>query len=96
MPANRELTLTLPPEVPAGHVRLRLDWEPEAPPGGYRRRSLHPSLVPEKDAYIALLPELLRTRAGQYVVIADGKLLVAADTEREALHRAFRAARWCF
>ncbi len=82
---DRELTLTLPPEVPAGRVRLRVTWESEPLPGGYVRRTLHPSLVPEEDAYIRLLPELLKTHLGKYVVIYGGGVAAVAPTKIEAL-----------
>ena len=92
VPANHELTLTLPPEVPEGRVRLQVTWEAEPLPGGYRRRDLHPSLVPEEDAYVRMLPELLRTHLGKYVGIHGGELVAAASTKMEALRAANRCA----
>ena len=89
---DRELTLTLPPEVPAGRVRLRVTWDSEPLPGGYVRRTLHPSLVPEEDAYIRMLPELLKTHLGQYVVIHGGRLIAFGSKQHEVLKSAFQIA----
>lgn len=89
---DRELTLTLPPEVPAGRVRLRVTWESEPLPGGYLRRKLHPSLIPEEDAYIRMLPELLKTHLGKYVVIHGGEVIASGDREHEIIQSAFRTA----
>ncbi len=88
VPTNHEVTLTLPPEVPTGRVKLRVSWEAEGLPGGYRRRRLHPSLVAEEDAYIRMLPDLLKTHYGKYVVIRGGKLIASAHTEHKVLNAA--------
>ena len=93
VPSNHEVTLTLPPEVPTGRVKLQVSWVAESLPGGYVRRKLHPSLVPEEDAYIRMLPELLKTHYGKYVVIRDGKLIASADSEHKALQAAFALER---
>ena len=70
VPPNHQVTL--PPEVPTGRVKLHVSWETESLPGGYRRRKLHPSLVADEDAYIRMLPELLKTHYGKYVAIVGG------------------------
>ena len=85
--------VTLPPDVPTGRVTLRVSWEPESLPGGYRRRKLHPSLVADEDAYIRMLPELLKTHYGKYVVIRDGRVIATADTEHKVLNAAMEIER---
>ena len=91
VPPNHQVTL--PPEVPTGRVKLHVSWEAEGLPGGYVRRKLHPSLVPEEDAYIRMLPELLTTHYGKYVVIRNGKLIASADTEHKVLKAAMEIER---
>jgi len=82
--------VTLPPEVPTGRVKLHVSWEAESFPGGYRRRKLHPSLVADEDAYIRMLPELLKTHSGRYAVIVGGELVAATVSKADALREGWR------
>jgi hypothetical protein len=88
VPPNHRVTL--PPEVPAGRVKLHVTWEAEGQPGGYGRRKLHPSLVADEDAYIRMLPELLKTHSGKYVAIVGGKLVAATATKADALREGWK------
>ena len=86
VPESRTVTLTLPPEVPVG--RLRLTLQPPAdippPPKGISEKALR-----ERAAFFRLLPELLKTQRGKVVAIHDEQVVAIGD-ERRALIEAAR------
>lgn len=78
IPEDRRLTVELPPEFPVGPQRLSVSVN-ERPQ--QRRSGIHPSMVPEREAFQRLLPELLRDHPEQYVAIKGGKVIAIAPTE---------------
>jgi hypothetical protein len=85
VPEDRRLVLELPPEVPTGPQRLTLN--PIQEKSVARHRGIHPSMVPEHQAFLRMLPDLLRDYPEQYAAIKDGKVVVIAATEQEAIRR---------
>jgi hypothetical protein len=81
VPADRRVTITLPPEVPVGPVAVQLTVEPPAPDpgavGGGPTADAKFNL--EWAAFHQLLPELLKTHRGQFVAIHDGQVIGSGD-----------------
>ena len=77
IPEDHRLTVELPPEFHTGqHVSVIVNGQPQQ-----KRYEIHPSMVPEREAFYRLLPELLRDHPEQYVAIKGGKVIAIAPTE---------------
>ena len=102
IPESRQITLTLPADVPTGDAELEIIVHGRAPqefvvtlpedtrPRVYPSRPTHPVLATEHDAFQKLLPELMKTHAGKYVAVSGGEVVAVADSEVGALTEAHR------
>jgi hypothetical protein len=79
VPESRQVTVTLPPDVPTGRVWLTLTVEGSdvgcVPP----YRPDNPALIPEHQAFHRMLPELVRTHHGKYVAVYQGRVVASGD-----------------
>ena len=93
VPEDRRLVVDLPPEFPTGPQRLlvSVDGQPTK-----RKYGIHPTMVPEREAFIRLLPELLRDYPEQFVAIKDGKVVAIAPTELGVLRESSKLVRGSF
>lgn len=96
VPESREVTLTLPPDVPVGEAELEIVVRapvaevavllpPDARPTVFPPRPTHPQLAVEFDAFERLLPNLMRDHAGRFVALRGGAVVAVADSEVAAL-----------
>src|SRR5262249_5262737 len=96
IPESRQVTVTLPEDVPVGDVELEIvvrepDKEfavtlpPDNRPKAFPKRPTHPTLAAEFDAFQAKLPELMKLDAGKYVALRGGEVIAVADNEVGAL-----------
>lgn len=96
VPESRQITITLPPDVPVGDAELEIVVrEPGAEiavplPASARAtafpsRPTHPQLAAEFDAFERLLPDLMRDHAGKFVALRGGTVVAVAATKTEAL-----------
>src|SRR6266853_2032557 len=94
VPENRQVTLTLPPEVLTGPAKLRVAVDQgesakefvvtfpfDSVPREFPTRPIHPELAREFDEFQAMLPELLKTHRGKYVAMWHGKIVASGDNE---------------
>lgn len=91
IPADRQITLTLPPEVPAGRAEVFLliasaETTPSAAPP-----SAPPSDKFEREwaAFRRLLPDLVDTHRGSYVAIHGGSVVDTGPDQVEVAKRAY-------
>jgi hypothetical protein len=105
VPESRQVTLTLPPDVPVGEAELEITVRrpgeevpvfevvlpPDDCPHVFPSRPTHPKLAAEHDAFERMLPELMKTLAGKYVAVHDGAVVAVGDDRIEALTRAHAA-----
>jgi hypothetical protein len=86
VPADRRVTITLPPDVPVGPAEIQLRLEP--PPPGADAVGDGPTNDPkfnrEWAAFHELVPELLETHRGQCVAIHEGRV-VGSGTDKVAV-----------
>jgi hypothetical protein len=105
IPENRQVVLTLPPDVPTGRADFVVSIEssgqatepmpaPDVDPSLVRTafpvRPTHPVLAREYDAFQALLPELLKSYRGQYVAVHDGKVVAHGPDQAEVAIQAYQ------
>jgi hypothetical protein len=83
VPESRQVTLTLPPEVPVGKAKLTVHPTP-TPPGADGK------FERERAAFYRLLPELLKTHRGKVVAIHDEQVLVVGDDNVQVGLEAYR------
>jgi hypothetical protein len=91
VPADRRVTITLPPGVPVGpaEVQLSLAWPPpdaDAVDGG---PTADPKFNREWAAFYELLPELLKTLRGQYVAIHEGQVVASGPDKNVVCRQAY-------
>jgi hypothetical protein len=103
VPENREVTLTLPADVPpgehdfevtvttAGHEPsvFEVVLPPDDGPKEFPPRPTNPVLAPEHDAFLRMLPDLMKQYPGKYVALRGGAVVAVGDTEVDALTRAY-------
>lgn len=97
VPESRQITVTLPPEVPTGRVDLTVKVEPRLPetPGTAPPlpesiiKTSPPKFLREREAFYRLLPELLKTHRGQYVAIHEGEVIESGPDLMEVVTRAY-------
>ncbi len=89
VPESRTVTLTLPPEVPIGKVKLTVQPQTDVPrpPAGLSEKALR-----ERAAFYRLLPELLKTHRGKVVAIHDEKVIAVGDERRPVIDEARKIA----
>src|SRR5438552_19129717 len=86
VPENRQVTVTLPSEVPVGRAELTVSVDragdafmaavdSAAVRKAYPPRPEHPKLASEYDAFQRLLPELLPSLRDQFVAVHDGQVV---------------------
>lgn len=96
IPESRQITLTLPPDVPVGDAELEIvvrepsteftvTLPPDNRPKVFPSRPTHPQLAAEFDAFERMLPELMKQHAGKYVALRGGQVVAVADSEVGAL-----------
>ncbi len=81
VPESRQVTLTLPPEVPVGKATVSVGPPPTPTPFV----PIFP-LAREVEAFDRMLPELLKTHHGQYVAVYQGGV-VGVGAEKLAVAR---------
>ncbi len=102
VPESRQVLLTLPPDCPVGEADLKVvvrqrdrstdavetihlpDTLFTARPG----RPTNPKLATEHDAFLCMLPELLKQYPGRYVALHQGAVVAVGDTEIATLNEA--------
>lgn len=99
VPESRQISLTLPADVPVGDAEVEVTVRPAGEPvqefvvvlppydgpRAFPLRPENPKLAAEHDAFERLLPELMTTHAGRYVALHSGTVVAVADSETEAL-----------
>src|SRR5882672_6616877 len=100
VPESRQVTVTLPPDVPAGPVQLTVEVrnepvvvqeqtiDPEILKKARHDRPRDPKLAREFDAFEGLLPELLPTHRGQYVAVHNGQVVASGTNKLDVAHHA--------
>jgi hypothetical protein len=103
VPDSRQVTITLPPEVPTGkavfevstpesevyHVVMTGPRTTRVTSKPWRVR-FAPEHLRNLEAFLRLLPELLQTQLGRYVAIRDGQLVETGATLKEVALRAMQ------
>lgn len=98
VPESRQVTLTLPAEVPPGEheIEVTVKSAGEEPPvvevvlpdagrpRAFPPRPTDPELAEEYDAFERMLPELMKRHAGKYVAIRGGVVVAVGDTKIDA------------
>lgn len=86
VPESRQVTLTLPPEVPVGKVKLTVQtpFDPAVPIPGTSEKFQR-----ERVAFYRLLPDLLKTHRGKMVAIHDERVIAVGDERLPVAHDAF-------
>ena len=101
---NRQLVLTLPPEVQPGEHDFEVTVDkpvteqpifevtlpPSDRPTAFPPRPTNPALIPEHEAFERMLPANNKQYANKYVAIANGTVIAVADTEVGALTEAHK------
>jgi hypothetical protein len=75
VPESRQVTLTLPPGIPTGQIRLLV-----APTNEQRKRYYRPEdpvEAAEFDSFLVLLPLLQQTHAGNFVAVRGGQVIAS-------------------
>jgi hypothetical protein len=96
IPESRQITVTLPEDVPIGDAELEIvvrepDKEftvtlsPDNRPKVFAKRPTHPVLAAEFDAFERKLTELMKQYTGKYVALRGGEVVAVADSEVSAL-----------
>lgn len=96
IPESRQITLTLPDDVPVGEAELEIVVRgpevvfdvvlpPDNRPKVFSSRPTNPQLAAEFDAFERMLPELMKQYAGKYVALHNGEVVAVADSEVGAL-----------
>jgi len=84
VPESRQVTLTLPPEVPVGKARVSVCpvvTPPVSTDGKFER---------ERAAFFRLLPELLKTHRGKVVAIHEERVLVVGEESVPVIQEAIK------
>src|SRR4051794_18201364 len=77
VPESRQVTVTLPPDVPTGPVRLTVTVGGEPPPPDGYVRPADPAEAAEFDGFLRLLPGLRATHGCHYVAVRDGRVIAS-------------------
>lgn len=96
IPESRQVTVTLPADVPVGDAELEIivrepateftvTLPPDNRPKVFPSRPTHPALAAEFDAFEQKLPALMKQFAGKYVALRGGEVVAVADSEVGAL-----------
>lgn len=96
IPESRQITVTLPLEVPVGDAELEIivrepvteftvTLPPDNRPKEFPKRPTHPALAAEFDAFEQKLPELMKQYAGKYVALRGGEVVVIGKTKTDVL-----------
>ena len=100
VPENRQVTFTLPDDVPVGEVELEVTMRgateqpvqvfdvvlpPDDRPRVFPNRPTHPKLAAEHDAFERMLPDLMKQYAGKYVAIHDGGVVAVGNSSVDVL-----------
>jgi hypothetical protein len=96
IPESRQITVTLPPDVPVGDAELEIvvheptteftvTLPPDNRPKVFPSRPTHPALAAEFDAFEQKLPELMKQYAGKYVALRGGEVVEVGATKTDVL-----------
>jgi hypothetical protein len=104
VPEDRQVTLTLPDDVPVGEADLEVTVKttdeqpvfdvvlpPDNRPREFPNRPTNPELAAEHDSFERMLPELMKQYAGKYVAFRDGMVVAVGDSEVGTLTEAYRS-----
>lgn len=91
VPESREVTVTLPTEVPTGRVRMMVAAAEDVPTTTTYYRPADPAVAAEFDEFLRLLPVLRPTHGGHYVAVRQGQV-VASGLYLDPVLRLARAA----
>ena len=100
VPESRQVTLTLPADVPVGRAELvvsvdsagdafKMAVDSTVVRKAYPPRPEHPKLASEYDAFQRKLPELLPSLRGQFVAIHDGQVVTSGPDMMDVALRAY-------
>src|ERR1700722_3805404 len=97
IPENRQVTLTLPPEVPVGDAELEIVVRESIPPPefsvateiirpkAFPQRPTNPFLDAEYDNFERMLLELMKQYTGKFVALREGKVVAVGNDEIDVL-----------
>jgi hypothetical protein len=96
IPESRQVTLTLPADVPVGEAELEIvvheqtteftiTLPPDNRPRVFPPRPTDPQLAVEFDAFERMLPDLMKQYAGKFVAIRNGEVIAVGDTKTDVL-----------
>jgi hypothetical protein len=96
IPESRQITLTLPADVPVGEAELEIvvrelsteftvTLPPDDRPKVFPSRPTHPGLAAEYDAFEQKLPELMKQYAGKYVALHNGEVVAVGASRTDVL-----------
>ncbi|MBM3978975.1 MAG: hypothetical protein FJ304_01570 [Planctomycetes bacterium] len=96
VPENRQVTVTLPDDVPVGDAELEIVvcepvveftvvLPPDDGPTAFPSRPTNAQLAAEFDAFERMLPDLMKQYAGKYVALHNGEVVAVDTTEVGAL-----------
>jgi hypothetical protein len=96
IPESRQVTVTLPLEVPVGDAELEIvvreptteftvTLPPDNRPKVFPSRPTHPALAAEFDAFEAKLPELMKQYAGKYIALHGGEVVAVGNSKTDVL-----------
>ena len=105
VPESRQVTLTLPADVPVGEADLEVTVRdpgrepapvfevvlpPDNRPRAFPPRPTDPAIAAEYDAFERLLPVLMKQYPCQYVALQGGAVVAVGDTRVDAATAAHR------
>jgi hypothetical protein len=77
VPESRQVTITLPPDVPSGRVRLTVTVADPGPAQVTYYRPVDPAVAAEFDAFLQMLPGLRTSHGGHYVAVSGGRIIAS-------------------
>jgi hypothetical protein len=77
VPESRQVTITLPPGVPTGRVKLTVTVADPEPSLVTYHRPEDPAVAAEFDAFMRMLPGLRATHGGHHVAVSGGSVVAS-------------------
>jgi hypothetical protein len=77
VPESRQVTITLPPGVPSGRVRLTVTVADPGPAPVTYYRPTDPAVAAQFDAFLRMLPGLRTSHGGHYVAVSGGAVVAS-------------------
>lgn len=96
VPENRQVTVTLPDNVPVGDAELEIVVRepiveytvvlpPHDGPTAFPSRPTNAQLAAEFDAFERMLPDLMKQYAGKYVALRKGEVVAVGSSKTDVL-----------